>query len=163
MAGIHVRAWQEAYPGQVPQWFLDSLSVKSRQQAWTEMIGHPDPGAGVLVLEDEAKIVGFTGFGPSQDSDASPGTGEIGSIHLRAGVWGSGGGRLLMSAAVDLLRKSGFTSATLWVLDTNVRAHRFYEAAGWVADGREVVDDRRGFLGRRRPVLPQLTASPPIS
>ena len=31
----------------------------------------------------------------------------------------------------------GYHSATLWVLVTNDRARRFYEAAGWSRDGAE--------------------------
>lgn len=145
VAEVHVRSWQEAYPGQVPAWFLDGLSVENRHHAWTEMIGSPIANAGVLVLEDQGKLVGFVGFGPSRDSDASPETGEIGSIYLRASAWGRGGGRLLLDSALDILRGSGFNLATLWVLDTNIRARHFYEAGGWVTDGTEVVDDRRGF------------------
>ncbi len=50
-------------------------------------------------------------------------------------AWGTGAGRLLMSAFVERLRESGFEDATLWVLDDNPRARRFYEAAGWTLDG----------------------------
>jgi RimJ/RimL family protein N-acetyltransferase len=31
----------------------------------------------------------------------------------------------------------GFAETVLWVLPANARARRFYEAAGWVADGAE--------------------------
>jgi hypothetical protein len=33
---------------------------------------------------------------------------------------------------------------TLWVLDTNERARRFYEARGWRADGTSKSDASRG-------------------
>jgi hypothetical protein len=40
----------------------------------------------------------------------------------------------------ERLRGFGFEDATLWVLDTNVRTRRFYEAAAWTVDGREKTD-----------------------
>lgn len=50
-----------------------------------------------------------------------------------------------MTAAVEHLTAAGFSRATLWVLATNVRARRFYEAAGWRPDGSSKVDSSRGF------------------
>jgi ribosomal protein S18 acetylase RimI-like enzyme len=56
-----------------------------------------------------------------------------------------------MEAALGRLRQAGFESATLWVLDTNTQARRFYEAGGWqwdtttkphVIGGREVTEFR---------------------
>jgi hypothetical protein len=35
-----------------------------------------------------------------------------------------------------------FAEAVLWVLGTNERARRFYEAAGWEPDGNTKVEDR---------------------
>jgi ribosomal protein S18 acetylase RimI-like enzyme len=37
--------------------------------------------------------------------------------------------------AVGDLRSRGFRTATLWVLESNDRARRFYELAGWKPDG----------------------------
>jgi hypothetical protein len=53
-----------------------------------------------------------------------------------------------MSAAVDTLRDAAFIEATLWVLDTNARARRFYEIAGWAVDDAERLEQLRGFLVR---------------
>ena len=43
------------------------------------------------------------------------------------------------------LRAEGFEELTLWVLDTNIRARHFFEAAGWHPDGTSKVDASRGF------------------
>jgi RimJ/RimL family protein N-acetyltransferase len=40
-----------------------------------------------------------------------------------------------MATALGALRKEGFRRVTLWVLEGNARARRFYEAAGLVPDG----------------------------
>jgi hypothetical protein len=38
-----------------------------------------------------------------------------------------------MASALEALR--GYPSATLWVLEDNLRARRFYEREGWILDG----------------------------
>lgn len=50
-----------------------------------------------------------------------------------------------MTAALDVLAAAGYRQATLWVLDSNWRARRFYHAGGWQADGTVKTDDTRGF------------------
>ena len=42
-----------------------------------------------------------------------------------------------MAASLSHLTAGGFTSAILWVLATNDRARRFYEAGGWEREGAE--------------------------
>ena len=73
--------------------------------------------------------------GPSEDADAGERTGELYAIYLDPDRIGTGPGRRLSEHAVEDLRSRGFDTATLWVLETNERARRFYEAAGWTHDG----------------------------
>jgi len=40
-----------------------------------------------------------------------------------------------MAAALGPLDQAGFGQVILWVLDSNARARRFYEAGGWLDDG----------------------------
>lgn len=80
----------------------------------------------------------------SRDEDGA-GVGEVTAIYLLDSHWGQGAGRELMAAAVEHLGAAGFTEATLWVLESNARARRFYEAAGWRPDGTVKVDESRGF------------------
>ena len=55
-----------------------------------------------------------------------------------------GAGPALMAAALEAMRASGFGAASLWVLDDNPRARRFYEREGWTADGGRREEE---FLG----------------
>jgi hypothetical protein len=50
-----------------------------------------------------------------------------------------------MLHAVDSLDEARFSTATLWVLDVNARARKFYEQAGWLIDGATKEDQRDGF------------------
>ncbi|KUL30107.1 GNAT family N-acetyltransferase [Streptomyces regalis] len=124
VAGVHVCSWQAAFAGLVPQPYLDAM----------------DP-VRVLVAETEVGIVGFTSFGPSQES---PGIAEIGTLYAVPEVWSTGVGKQLMSATWAALRQADYALATLWVLEDNERARRFYEAHGWRADGTAVEDTTGG-------------------
>jgi GNAT superfamily N-acetyltransferase len=137
---VHVRSWQETYAGLVPQDYLDSLSVEQRRRGWTNAYDETSGRTAILVLVDDGTVVGFAHVCPSRDADAPDGVGEVTSIYLRRSHWGRGGGRALMAGARDALAERGFLEATLWVLDTNERARRFYETNGWLFDGTEKRD-----------------------
>ena len=159
IAIVHVRSWQAAYRGLVPQDYLDSLDAEQRRPVWERIVGEAQwPRAGTFVAEEGEHVVGFASICPARDDDEEPAdSGELAAIYLLPGAWGKGLGRELMSSALSALSDAGFGEATLWVLDTNSRARRFYEAAGWHADGAVKQDGTRGFVLNevryRRPLL----------
>ena len=145
VAIVHVGSWRSTYRGLVPEEYLDGLSVDRRRKAWEQLIAEASEDRGVLVLEDNDTVVGFCHFSPTRDDDAGPAAGEVTAIDLLASHWRRGGGSLLLVQAVQALTNAGFHRATLWVLDSNDRARRFYENHGWHPDGSIKVDDRGTF------------------
>ncbi len=145
---IHVRSWQSAYRGKMPQDHLDGLDPAERAGQWRRTLETIDRSrADILVAESDAGVVGFAGYGPSRDTDADPGhTGQLAVIYLLPETWGTGTGRELMAAAVAGLAALGYADATLWVLDSNERARRFYVKAGWADDGVTRVDESLGIM-----------------
>jgi GNAT superfamily N-acetyltransferase len=141
----HARSWRASYGDLLPAGLIeDVLAARdARGQRWRTRLADPsDPGV-FLVAEVAGRVVGLAITGPSRDEDADPATGEVYAIYLDPDVIGRGVGRALFAAAVADLASLGFERATLWVLTGNARARRFYEAAGWQADGatkREVRD-----------------------
>jgi GNAT superfamily N-acetyltransferase len=137
-ARLHVRSWQAAYRGQLPQSFLDRLDddIPRREEIWRRIVLSPASETEQLwvTVEDEA-IRGFLYLCPTRDEDADEETGELGAIYLDPDYWGRGIGKRLMEKATEELKALGFKQATLWVLDTNERARSFYEGIGWRADG----------------------------
>ncbi|MEX0651284.1 MAG: GNAT family N-acetyltransferase [Actinomycetota bacterium] len=134
IAEVHVASWRWAYRGQLADETLDALDVAEREVRWREAIS--DPATIVLVAVVDSSIAGFVSAGPTDDDDAPPIIGELYAIYLEERVAGSGVGRGLLERAVDGLRSAGFKRASLWVLDSNERARRFYERAGWAWDGK---------------------------
>jgi GNAT superfamily N-acetyltransferase len=84
--------------------------------------------------------VGFADVVPSRDPDADERTAEVTSIYALPRAWGTGAGRELMAAATAAARDAGYRAVTLWVLDSNARARRFYERAGFALDGAGKTD-----------------------
>jgi GNAT superfamily N-acetyltransferase len=146
IAVVHVRTWQVAYRGHVPQTHLDRLDPAERRAAWSEGLRAAEPPTATFVLEDADAVIGFVHVSPSRDDDVDPAdVGEVNAIYLLPAHWGRGGGRLLLAAGLRALRTAGLTEATLWVMDSNDRARRFYEAAGWRPDGATKTDLAWGF------------------
>jgi GNAT superfamily N-acetyltransferase len=145
IADVHVRSWQGAYRDLIPDEYLDNLSVAQRAEFWKAMVeAIPANGQMTYVLVDDERILGFTHTCPSRDPDAPGGTGEVASIYLVPESWGTGSGRRLMDAALGWLTDAGYTTAILWVLTSNARARRFYEAGGWRSDGTEKSETIQG-------------------
>jgi GNAT superfamily N-acetyltransferase len=135
IAEVHVESWRAAYRGLLPDAYLDRLSVDEREAQRREHLDDPSGEWATLVAEENGRVIGFATFGPSRDEDAPAGTGEVPAIYLDPAVVGTGVGRELFARAAEGLRNAGFTRATLWVLEANERARRFYEKAGWTWDG----------------------------
>jgi L-amino acid N-acyltransferase YncA len=139
IARIHVRSWQAAYRGLLPDEFLDRQSVDRREAIWRESVATRD-GA-VLVADEGGRVVGFVQVAATQDLGADPATtGEVVAIYLDPDEYGRGLGRSLMAGAMEELTRLGFRRATLWVFASNDRARRFYERVGWRLDGGTKVD-----------------------
>jgi GNAT superfamily N-acetyltransferase len=131
IADVHVRSWQTAYRGLIDQGFLDRLSRTEHLSMWRHRFEAADPDLHVLVAEAGGEIVGFSSFGPSRDVDAGVNTAEVYAIYLAPERFGAGVGRQLLGRTVKALGGLGFLDCTLWVLEVNHRARRFYDAAGW--------------------------------
>jgi GNAT superfamily N-acetyltransferase len=137
IAEVHVLSWQSGYRGMLPRVVLDGLRPAQRVPRWTATVRRAAwPGRGTLVADDSGDVIGFADVRPTMDEDQDPDrVGQIASFYVLPAAWGRGVGRDLMTAAVHTLGVAGFASATLWVLDTNVPATRFYDRLGWVPDG----------------------------
>lgn len=143
---VHIRTWQVAYRELLPDDLLASLDGErpGRIERWERSIEAPQsPRHRVLVAESDGRIVGLAGLGPTRDPDAEADTGEVYAIYVHPDFWDTGFGRELFARATSLLLELGFRAASLWVLDTNERARRFYERAGWRTDGATKSERRR--------------------
>jgi GNAT superfamily N-acetyltransferase len=139
IAAIHVASWQAAYRGLMPDTLLDNLSVNQRLAMWEKRLSGPvDESWRTFVCDLDQQIAGWASAGCVRDADLDPAiVGELYGLYTLPGVWGRGVGRTLWLRVLDELRTMPFQAVTLWALTGNVRAHRFYERAGFALDGAE--------------------------
>jgi GNAT superfamily N-acetyltransferase len=142
---IRIRGWRAAYRDLFPADVLASMSDAGRELQRRERLRRPPGRSGAWVVEDDGCVVGFAFTGPTRDPDADRAiTGELFAIYLEPDAVGRGLGRALCERAVADLRVMGYRRASLWVLVENRVARRFYEAAGFRADGAEQTEEMEG-------------------
>jgi GNAT superfamily N-acetyltransferase len=134
----HVVSWQESYKGILDDQYLLSLKPESRTQMWRERLQDPNFDGHVIVAEnDQGKIVGFIGVGPSRSEEFPHSRwGEIRAIYLLKDYKSKGIGRKLFELGTASLSKSGYKSFFCWVLKDNP-TRRFYESVGGILSRHE--------------------------
>lgn len=127
----HVRSWQHAYKGIVPQDYLDNMNIDERIEKWrskwkikTKMQR--------LVVDLDSKIAGFSAYGPPMDDGYNPKvTGEIYAIYMHPDYIGHGYGRTLITQTLEELRSQNYKDCIVWTLKDNQHAIEFYQRAGF--------------------------------
>ena len=132
-ADAFVRAYELSWDAMagpvVGKRLADLAPLESRLESFRAGLEQTSPDVRVLVAERDAAIVGIA----TCVRDGV--TCELRSLYVVPEAWGTGVGQLLMKAALDAMRERGASEATLWVVDANARARRFYEREGWTPDG----------------------------
>jgi GNAT superfamily N-acetyltransferase len=137
IAEVHVEGWAWGYRDLLPVEVIGAQTVVDRRAQWAKVLAQDPEREACLVAEADESIVGFVSFGPAEadEHEPPPNAGEVYALYLRETTKGTGVGGALLTEAVGRLREAGCPCAVLWVLETNERARRFYEHAGWVPDG----------------------------
>ena len=89
---------------------------------------------------------------------------ELYALYVHPAWWSTGTGRALMDRVLAKVRAAGYACITLWVLEANARARRFYQRAGFAPDGaRHVLDELGGVteIRYRRALEPTDTLAAP--
>jgi ribosomal protein S18 acetylase RimI-like enzyme len=124
IAEVHVRSWQAAYAGIVPDEELARLSVDQREQSWTQILSKDERKTFVLV--DRDLVVGWAGFGSARDKDCDPAlVAEIYGIYLLPEYWTMGYGKRFYRATETRISQNLIESVVLWAFKKNTRARSF--------------------------------------
>lgn len=142
---LHVSSWREAYTGLLPDDLLANQSFERRLQYWAKVLDPLEVSPSVFwVVADGETVLGFASAGPSRDADrVGEDFWEVFAIYLSADHWGLGLGSALFRQAL-LSAAQEAVAASLWVLDGNERAIRFYERHGFSHDGTVRVETLGG-------------------
>src|SRR6185312_9180320 len=119
VARVHVRAWQVAYRGLMPDDYLQRLRPEERAQRYDFASLDPARPRTLVAIEADT-VLGFATISPARDEGAA-GQGELCALYVEPDCWGRGFGRTLASAARAELYRLEFRQAILWVVAGNAR------------------------------------------
>lgn len=130
---IHSQAWRIEYKGIIPDDILEIFTPEKREEYFKNAIINKTEET--AVIESGGSTIGFVTLGRSRDDDSSSDCGEIWGIYISPGFWRRGFGKTMLSWGLEELGARGFLKVTLWVLEDNMRARKFYEKQGFRFDG----------------------------
>lgn len=132
IARVQSDCWRTTYAGLVPDRVLVRMTPKRQARLWRSYLRNGIEAAGIIYVAraPDDGVVGFASCGPEQ-TGRYPETGEVYTLYVAESMHGRGLGRRLLRAMFARLRRDGFDSALIWVLDGNP-ARYFYESLGGV-------------------------------
>jgi GNAT superfamily N-acetyltransferase len=141
MAKVHIVSWRETYPGVLPDPMLARLSVAEEAIRWQRMLDRPRAWGNAItfVADQDGSVVGY-GSCSEQRSELLRErgfTGEVSELYVLRSAQGLGAGSGLMKAMAAALLDRGHAAMSLWVLEENGPARRFYERFGGVPIARK--------------------------
>jgi GNAT superfamily N-acetyltransferase len=122
VARIRAESWQAAYAGIMPAGFL----------------------ARVTGPDEVARRASELAVQPLPVTPADGGKAELYAIYVRPQAWSTGAGRSLLAAVIERVSALRYATLSLWVLEANARARRFYQRAGFAPSGESKSEDRFG-------------------
>lgn len=125
-AYVHWKSWQESYAGLVDPDYLRRLTLEGcveRAFRWPR---------DTWVAKLDGQVVGFACCGPDRED---PGSGEVYAIYVLEAFQKQKIGWRLMQLCLEELK--GCHRVSVWVLEGNDKAIRFYEQVGFTRDGAE--------------------------
>ncbi len=125
---IHYQSWIMCYRGMIDDHFLDTMDSQRWTGFFQEALGVILKGA---ILEVDGKPAGCVTYKISDQPYGDGQVGEIVSFYFLPDFWGKGVSAALMQWVLDRLKEMKCSLASLWVLEQNKRARRFYEKMGF--------------------------------
>jgi len=139
IARVHNASRRTTYASIMPADYLANLSDEDWEARWDEYLSPGRFESVTLVAETEdGEIIGFVSGGPERLDDPEY-RGEIYAVYLLQDHQRRGVGKRLFTAMVQQLRRDGFVSMMVWVLEDNAPARRFYESMGGEQVGRRTI------------------------
>jgi len=123
-------AYASIFPPEAPQPDLDQMTLDWQRR----LNGIHAPNTRGFAAEVDGNLPAgvIVACGDPDDRDF----GHITRLYVDPRQWGQGMGRSLYDRAISHLTQTGYTQASLWVLERNERARNWYERLGWTCTGQ---------------------------
>lgn len=134
LALIYSKSFQSAFKGIISDDYLDDkFSFERLKGRLNEEVSKGNTTNSIIIIDDIP--VGMVTYAYSKSEDADILEAEIWRIYLLPEYWDQSVGIQLMEWALKDMQIKGVEKVTLWVIEENVRARRFYEKLGFVHEG----------------------------
>ena len=130
-----VERCDQTYLGWAPEgWTPPDLDLDRAR--WEESWGPSDRWSRGVV-DRSGRLVGVVSWRPARDADGRqvPGVAHVSALFVEPRRWREGIAAELLELAEGAMRDRGYGLAELWTPE-GAPARRFYEAVGWVRNGR---------------------------
>ena len=132
MAKVHMRSWEAAYKDIIPADYIREKSAE-RPALWERILENENTTQ--YIIKKDGKTAGMMGIGISHDNDVDDGTYELMGLYLLPEYFHQGIGTQAMEFAFAKARSLEMKIMTVWLLENNYNAKRFYEKCGFTSDG----------------------------
>jgi len=136
MSEVHIRSWEVAYKDIIPVEYILEKNA-TRLALWERILG--DVNTTQFIIKKDGKTAGMMGIGVSRDEDAGDKVYELMGLYLFPEYFHQGIGTYAMEFAFDKAWGLGKKIMTVWLLEDNINAKRFYEKCGFTVDGKTAV------------------------
>lgn len=130
---IHSQSWKVAYKDIILDEILNNITAEKREGYFERALSKQWEEDALIFIEDKA--VGLICIGKCRDEDIDSSYGEIWGIYLLPEFWNKGIGYELIKWGMKELKDRNYKRITIWVLEENLKARRFYEQVGFKHDG----------------------------
>jgi len=136
---IHSKSWREAYKNIVPDEILDRINPERRTEYFQKALKEGWEEDAIIFKDNKA--IGLICIGKCRDKDKDDMFGEIWGMYLLPEHWNMGIGTQLITWGINELKKRNYEKVSLWVLEDNMNARKFYEKMEFKHDGtvKEIV------------------------
>ena len=102
----------------MPERYINSYTLEDRNSEWLKVL--KSGSESVIIAENKSRLVGFISYSESEDSLA------LNKLYLCPSIYGKGVGYLLMKQMESEAKTAGIKLISLYVLDNNQSAIKFY-------------------------------------
>ncbi|AOK30743.1 MULTISPECIES: GNAT family N-acetyltransferase [Burkholderia] len=143
VASIHVDSWKKAYREIIPRDYIERITHQTRLTYWKEVLATNNLAVFVYV-DDAGNILGWAATGPDREEPDVVTTAEIQAMYVDPEHIGKGIGSRLLEYIVAELVTVGTSRVTVWVLERNEPAMRFYHTRGFLSQPIKSIMVERG-------------------
>ena len=138
IAYIICETWKEAYKDIISKEFMkEKTNIEDRTILFKKILSENKQSAYIIL--DNNKPCGVLPCEVSRDEDFTV-TFEIIAIYFLPEYWGKGFESHTIEYVIKEIKNKGYNKISLWTLEKNERAKRFYEKCGFVADIKKECD-----------------------